>query len=215
MSRYTDHSDDDSPEAVLARGRWEHNYRRALNGRRGQAALALLRESIRALPEPRLIEAALCTVGGVDRAPEEITEEEITEAITRRREAGFDRDPEDVARWMRLDRARERDQIASNIEGQGCGVCAIGALLWHLRVLGGMTEEEAFASLPALISADDCDPLDETAALAAMEADIAHTLAEAIAFRNDEIYAGLTPEARHTAFLAWIDAQIGPAEVVA
>jgi hypothetical protein len=110
---------------------------------------------------------------------------------------------------MREERTRAREEIAQNIIGQGCGVCALGALLWYLRVQAGWNPEEAFASLPTVISADGAyDPLEETAVLVTLEVDIAHTLAEALAFRNDEIYKDLTPEARWATWLEWIDAEL-------
>lgn len=47
---------------------WQANVSRALKGRRGRKALAELREALRALPEKKLIEGALCTVGSEKRA---------------------------------------------------------------------------------------------------------------------------------------------------
>jgi hypothetical protein len=87
MSRYIDHSDDDSPDMVLARGRWQRNARAVLKSRRGRKALAEIREALLALPEKRLIEGALCTVGGPDRVSE-VTEAEIDAHVARLREAG-------------------------------------------------------------------------------------------------------------------------------
>lgn len=49
---------------------WHANVLRALAGRRGQKALAELREALLALPEKRLIMGALCTVGGVEQRAE-------------------------------------------------------------------------------------------------------------------------------------------------
>jgi hypothetical protein len=206
MSRYTE-GDDDYEGAQLDQGRWAHNYRAALNGKRGRAALALLREALLALPEPRLIEAAMCTVGGVDRVPE-ITEEEIAFELARREELGFCHAPDASARLMREERVQAREAIAQNIIGQGCGVCALGALLWHLRVKAGWDPEEAWASLPTLITADGSDPMDETAALVVLEVDVAHTLAYELAFRNDETYAGLTPEVRWATWMEWLDTRL-------
>jgi hypothetical protein len=50
---------------------WHANVRRALAGKRGKKALAEMREALRALPEKRLIEGALCTVGGVEQRARE------------------------------------------------------------------------------------------------------------------------------------------------
>jgi hypothetical protein len=211
MSRYQDEYDGDDDLAVLAQGRWEHNSRTALKGKRGRAALALLREALLALPEPRLIEGALCTVGGPERVPE-VTEAEIDARIAKVKEAGMwrdGRDPEDTARHMRYERDEAREAIADAIRsrGQGCGVCAIGALLWHLLVKDGATPEEAFARLPALAG----EGLDDTAFLAEKDARVTFTLAWEMAYRNDETYSRMTPEERYTAFLAWLDAELGTA----
>jgi hypothetical protein len=68
MSRYSDYDDyEGEPEQVLAAGRWERNARVALKGKRGRKALAELREALMALPERRLIEGAVCTVGAAGR----------------------------------------------------------------------------------------------------------------------------------------------------
>ena len=61
MSRFDDGGYDDEyfpNQAEL----WHANVRRALSGKRGRKALAELRDALRALPEKRLIEGALCTV---------------------------------------------------------------------------------------------------------------------------------------------------------
>ena len=68
MSRYNDYDDyDGEPEQILAQGRWEHNARVALKGKRGRKALTDLREALEALPQKRLIEGAVCTVGAQQR----------------------------------------------------------------------------------------------------------------------------------------------------
>lgn len=210
MSRYTDHSDDGSAEMVLARGRWERNARAALKGKRGRASLALIREALLALPEPRLIEGALCTVGGPERVPD-VTEAEIDAHVAVLKAKGFWSEPystrERTAANMRMIREEEQDAVAAAIEarGQGCGVCAIGALLWHLLVKDGATPDDAFAALPALAG----DGIDDTAYLAEKDARVTFTLAYEVAYRNDETYRRMTPEERYTAFLDWINAELG------
>jgi len=215
MSRYIDHSDDDSVEAVLARGRWERNARAALKSKRGRKALAEIREALLALPEKRLIEGALCTVGGPERV-RELTGAEVDAEFARitagSPEPGrWTRDG--LASWMRRDRGGEREAIAGNAAegGQGYGVCLNGALLWHRLVKGGMTPGDAFAALPSVASGDGSDPLEETARIAEKEAGIAYTLAWELAYRNDETYRRMNPEERYAAFLAWIDAELGDA----
>lgn len=175
MSRYEYDGDTTMPYEL-----WVANLRRALKGKRGQQALRDLREALLALPEPRLIEGALCTVGMEQRAaahPEE---------------------------WY-------RDYMLRELQEHGEGVCAIGAYLWHQKVRAGEDPAGAFGSLPTL-SGDESD-LHDTASLAVRDAGIAYTLAWEIAYRNDEKWGDLSPEERHAAFLAWIDAELAaPAE---
>jgi hypothetical protein len=199
MSRYDDY-DYDGDYAALDAGRWERNSRAALKSKRGRKALAEIREALLALPEKRLIEGAVCTVGGPERVPE-VTEEEIGKYPSLGSRAS----------WLREDRAlREelRRQVAGSVERQGPGVCVNGALLWHRKVKAGMSPGEAFAALPTVIAYDDGDPMNQTARLAEREAGVAFTLAWELAYRNDETYRGKTPEERYAAFLAWIDAEL-------
>jgi hypothetical protein len=213
MSRYVD-GDDDDEFAALNYGRWQRNARAVLKGKRGRKVLAEIREALLALPEKRLIEGALCTVGGPERVPE-VTDAEADARYQRRRERDGDQyDPrwytrEEIAAWMRDEVLEAREAITENTRGQGCGVCVNGALLWHRLVKDGMTPEEAFAALPAVTSADGGDPLEETARIAEKEAGIAYTLAWELAYRNDETYRRMTPEERYGAFLAWINAELG------
>lgn len=60
MSRYEGSDEESYPNQAYL---WAANLRRALKGQRGRKALAHLREALLALPEPRLISRALCTVG--------------------------------------------------------------------------------------------------------------------------------------------------------
>lgn len=120
MSRYHDDGDYDTMPAGL----WDANLERALKGRRGQQVLRDLRDALAALPEPRLIEGALCTVGA-----------------RRRMESG----PSD---WL------DHAALGAKAQEQGEGVCAIGAYLWHRKVKAGMDPDEAFASLPPLLDED-------------------------------------------------------------
>jgi hypothetical protein len=101
---------------------------------------------------------------------------------------------------------RYRD-LSEALDGKGEGVCAIGALLWHRKVKAGMGAAEAFDSLPTLEDANH--GLDDTASQAVSDAGIAYSLAWALACKNDETYGRMTPEERYTAFLAWIDAELG------
>jgi hypothetical protein len=216
VSRFRE-GDDDYEFAVLDQGRWQNNARRALKSPRGRKALAAIRDALLALPGQRLIHGALCTVGGPERVAE-VTDTEI-DAHVAELQAKLGRIPsyytrDRIAELMRRDRDEERAAIEETIGllGQGCGVCALGALLWHLRVKQGLTPDEAFAALPTVAGGEDCDPLSATAELAARDAGIAYTLATELGFRNDETYGRMTPEERYTAFLGWIDAELGDAE---
>lgn len=122
MSRCGDDYDGDSfpNENAL----WQANAERALKGKRGRKALADLREALLALPEPKLIEGALCTVNPA------------------RRSRGLSEDS-----WRRHD-------WAERLEYGGEGVCAVGALLWWRKVRAGMDPAEAFDSLPTLPDSD-------------------------------------------------------------
>lgn len=210
MSRFTE-GDDDYEYADLDRGRWERNARAALKSKRGRKALAEIREALLALPEQRLIEGALCTVGGPGRVPE-VTDSEVGAIVAGRKAKGWDdkyNSPGETADWMRDERGELREAIAENTRGQGCGVCVNGALLWHRLVTQqGLTADEAFAALPTVIASDEGDPMAETARIAEAQAGLAYTLAYELAYRNDETYRAMTPEERYTAFLAWIDAQL-------
>jgi hypothetical protein len=153
---------------------WDNNVRRALKGRRGRKMLAEMRDALMALPEHRLIRGALCTVGASERAA----------ANPRGYLAG---------------------ELAENVGENGCeGVCAIGAWLWHKRVLGGMDPAEAFASLPELVDAT----LSDTATQATY-AGATFTLAWELASLNDESHRGDTPEQRWQRFIDWIDGELG------
>ena len=213
MSRFRDGYDDDyEPEAVLARGRWEHNARRALKSARGRKALAEIRQALLALPDKRLIEGALCTVGGPGRVPG-VTDAEIDARVDKMQETGMwntryhSRDT--IAGSMQSDREKERDAVAGSVRGQGCGVCVNGALLWHQLVKTGLTPDEAFASLPSVTTTGTSDPMEETALIAERDAGIAYTLAWELAYKNDQTFGAMTPEERWQAFMDWISAELG------
>lgn len=216
MSRYRGgHDDDWSPEAILAAGRWAHNARAALKGKRGRQALAELREALVTLPEKRLIWGALCTVADVDEAFPEITDEDIAQDAARhaawRSESAMPPASAEHLAWraehLREEREERREEYAKLVASQGSGVCGIGAWLWYREMLAGKGPDEAFRSLPPILGEDDGDPLDETASLAS-QAGLTYTLAWELAYRNDETYDSKTPEERYTAFLAWIDAEL-------
>lgn len=211
MSRFVDNFDYDDEHAVLDQGRWERNARAALKGKRGRKVLADLREALIALPEHRLIDGALCTVGGADKRAPLMTEQEATEAGASAQKSGLAYVPGyDWVSYLREGRADLHRELASAIEqdrGEGC--CAIAAYIWHQKVKAGMNPQEAFASLPTVFSGDeDCgDPLGETAELG-KQAGLTYTLAWELAYRNDETYQALTPEERWSEFIQWIDEEL-------
>lgn len=212
MSRFSDYDDyEGEPEQILAQGRWERNARATLKSKRGRKALRDLREALMALPEHRLIDSAVCTVGGPSRIPD-LTDAEIAERVDKYRAKGLYEGgattPESTARWMQIDRAERREAVERIVAVQGEGVCAVGAYFWHQKVKGGMDPAEAFASIPTIDSSDDSfDSLRETAHLGE-EAGLAYTLAWELAYRNDETFGKKTPEQRWEAFVAWIDREL-------
>jgi hypothetical protein len=217
MSRYSDYDGYDDDYWALNQGRWEHNMRVALKGKRGRKALAELREALMALPEHRLIEGAVCTVGGLDKRLPPVTDEEVAKAAaetaTRVAESGVDLGPDYPARtaeYARRAREEEREALGTVIDRNGgVGVCAVGALLWHRKVKAGVDPAEAFDSVPLIFDGDldGGDALDETAN-GGKDAGLTYTLGWMLAYRNDEQFRAMTPEERHAAFIAWIDEQL-------
>lgn len=180
MSRFGDDYEYEYPNQDAL---WAANACRALTGKRGRKALAELREALLALPEKRLIEGALCTVGGLDRA-----------------DAPSPPDPN--SQWGSWARAELEQKLAD----EGEGVCAIGAFLWHKKVKAGADPRAAFEELPMLLEAEHDSW--ETAE-AGKRAGLTYTLASTLAYQNDEQYGGMTPEERYAAFMAWLDEQLG------
>jgi hypothetical protein len=194
VSRYIE-GDFDDENWALDMGRWQHNSRAVLKGKRGQKALRELREALMALPEHRLIEGAVCTVGAEQRHAGH-----VAEAVR-----SWERqDPQWRGKGPWMDEVEEFDR---QVQRSGEGVCAVGALLWHRKVKAGADPAEAFATLPDLPD-EGSDGLHETAKLAKQEAGLVYTLAWELAYRNDETFAKKTPEERWEAFVAWIDEQL-------
>jgi hypothetical protein len=124
MSRFDDY-DYDEPEYPNSGELWAANVQRALSGKRGKKALAEMREALRALPEKRLIEGALCTVGGVDAR------------ATSTDPYGY-----------------YRTELEEKIKADGEGVCAIGAYLWYRKVKAGTDPQAAFEALPTYLDTE-------------------------------------------------------------
>jgi len=212
MSRYSDWDDyEGEPEENLAIGRWQHNARAALKGKRGRQALRDLREALIALPEHRLISGALCTVGGVDQRLPLMTATEVDAYRDGLIEAGADEKSAMLcAHALNEERAGERHKLRQSIERQGGeGVCAMGAYTWYRRVKDGMDPGDAFASLPLIFDGDSNggDQLGETAEIGKASG-LVYTLAWELAYRNDETFKEMTPEGRWQHFIAWIDKEL-------
>lgn len=216
MSRFTYSVGWNDEDAAFRAAAWERNSRLALKGKRGRRALAELRDALLALPGKRLIDSALCTIGGVDKRLPAMTDAEMAAKEARVAALGPYRGlgpdwPRRYAEMGRRGREVEREKLAEIVGREGEGVCAIGAYLWHRKVKAGMDPAEAFDALPTVFgSEDEGDPLEETAALG-RDAGLTFTLAWELAYRNDETYRDKTPEERYTAFLAWIEAELAEA----
>lgn len=201
MSRFSDYDDyEGEPEQILAYGRWQHNAQTALKGKRGRRALRELREALMALPEHRLIEGAMCTVGSDQRRAKAIADETA-------RCAAF------TGSYQPVPNLAVAEALARKVELHGEGVCGIGAYLWYQKVKAGADPHEAFASLPTVLDAEDENTLDETAYLG-QDAGLTFTLAWELAYRNDETYRAMTPEERWSAFVAWIDQELAEPQAV-
>lgn len=180
MSRYGDPDyDEDFPNQAAL---WTANAERALKGKRGKKALAELREALLNLPEKKLIERALCTVGADKRRPAPMT---LPDGSVRQS-------------WALGD-------FEEVISEQGEGVCAVGAYLWWKRVKSGEDPQAAFEALPTLLDVDT--DISETAWMG-QKAGLTYPLAWELAYRNDETYEGLTAEERYTKFLEWIEKEL-------
>jgi hypothetical protein len=213
MSRYREYDDfEGQPEEILAMGRWEHNARAALKGKRGRKALAELREALMALPEHRLIEGAVCTVGAPARRAALLAEAQADAERTRQGRIRWAAEhPDWAGAQANAARPAEPDttwveELDDHVKRDGEGVCAVGAFAWYRKVSAGMDPAEAFASLPDLAD-EGSDALTETADLG-RDAGLTYTLAWELAYRNDETFGSCTPEERWEKFAAWIDREL-------
>ena len=212
MSRFNDYDDyEGEPEQILAQGRWQRNAEMVLRSKRGRKALAEIREALMALPEHRLIEGAVCTVGDVDARYPAVTEAELEIERQKARAtewgASHPEHADDCARWLRMEREEAREAYMNLVQNKGAGVCLVGAYAWHKKVRAGADPVEAFAALPVVLDSEAADQLGETADLG-QSVGLAYTLAWELAYRNDETYGSKTAEERWTAFVEWIDKQL-------
>lgn len=214
MSRFTDGDDEEFPGQFDL---YQANLRRALKGKRGQKFLRELREALMALPEPKLIEGAMCTVGAADRRAALVSaaEAEYAESVAYANERRAPGQP--LCYEPRPDLSAVED-FDRHVRRDGEGVCAGGAYIWYQRVKGGTDPGEAFASLPLLLGVVDedgeaCDQ--STADMLAEAGRVAHCVAWEVASANDESFARMDPEGRHEMFLRWIDRQLADEAVTA
>lgn len=212
MSRFNDDYEprDDGKNTA---GLWHANLTRALKSKRGRAALTDLRDALLALPEKRLIEGALCTVGLSDRieampATKVIDIEPLIPGEDGRPQRDAEghvirgpRQPTEVKNWER----ESLLEFVAEHDGEPEGVCAVGAYVWWKKVKAGMDPSEAFVALPVL---PDTDAGEWETADAGTEAGLAGVLAWELAHLNDETWGSLDPEARYTRFITWIDQQL-------
>lgn len=91
------------------------------------------------------------------------------------------------------------------IAEQGVGVCAVGAFVWHRKVENGADPTQAMIDLPLV---PDIDGESYLTPNIGESAGLGRTLSWDLMQRNDSTYSNLSPEARYTAFLDWIDRQL-------
>lgn len=218
MSRF---GDGDDYEPIVGRdgkvksvdGLWRANLERHLRSPRGQALLRDVREALLALPEHRLIEGALCTVGleqrieampaTVIRRIEPVARDADGRPL-RDVEGRIVREPErdaEVPNYLRTTLIEYRDEH----EGDPEGVCFVGAYIWHRKVRGGLDPDQAFAELPVL---PDTDGGAWGTAEAGREAGLTDMLATQLAWLNDNRWEGIEPEQRWQRAVGWIDERL-------
>lgn len=100
-----------------------------------------------------------------------------------------------------------REDLTDKIESEGEGVCAIGAYLWFKKVKAGVDPQAAFDALPTLLDSEGGAGV--ATADAGRAAGLTFTLAWTLASRNDSAFYRLTPEQRYSAFMEWLDEQLG------
>ena len=106
------------------------------------------------------------------------------------------------------------DDLAHNVgHQQGEGVCAIGAYLWFKKVKAGTDPQTAFEELPTYLDTDGDS--DWKTAEAGKAAGLTMTLASTLAYRNDNFFEDMSPEARYEAFMNWLDEQLADSAVTA
>jgi hypothetical protein len=193
VSRYNDEGD--GAEYNNAAALWQNSIKLALRGKRGLKVLREMREALLALPEPKLIDRALCTAAV--EVPEHLPEYS-------RWEPGVD-----FAAHYQNNQIIELAELVGEV---GEGVCAVGAYVWWKRVKAGEDPQAVFESMPVLPDTDS--DMWQTVEVGT-GAGLGVALAWEFAYRNDEVLGGLSPEERYTQYLAWLDEQIATHPLVA
>jgi hypothetical protein len=171
---------------------WEYNVRRALSGRRGQEALAELERALVALPAPRLVRGHLaaqdqvCTVGALlayRRAHD--TGRGIEEVIA------------DLSAEVPCQCGHDRSQHPDDTQ---CGhVTPEGQYDWELKPHPARTCEcEVYEPYE-----DAQEELDTTKGVG-VQLGLTKTMAEHLAYLNDEEFHSCTPEERYDRVLAYV-----------
>lgn len=186
MSRYND--DGGGAEYPNAGALWQQSIKLALQGKRGLQALTDLRDALLALPEKKLIDRALCTVGV--EVPEQ-----LPERIKWSPDVDYDL-------YRKMLESIEKAELVAEV---GRGVCAVGAYVWWKRVRAGEDPQHVFESMPIL--SDEESNLWETVEVG-RDAGLGVALAWEFAYRNDEVYGGLDPEERYEKYLVWVEHKI-------
>lgn len=196
MSRFVEADWGDGP--FLTWEMFEHNLARHLGSLRGQQALAALEEALLALPQRRLVRGhlaaagAVCTVGALVAYRQAQAEQCPVQQI-------IDRMSQGVACT---------DCLHPYGAHPGGGRCTA-----ERRLLGGGTAL-CFCTGYEAAADDEYGGIDETRR-AGVAAGLTRTLAEHLAYLNDEEFAQATPEERYTRALAWARRMQGKPDEVA
>lgn len=188
---------------------WEANARRALGGKRGQAALRDLESALVELPSKRLISGHLAHRGEVCA---------IGALVAHRRAAN----------------GEDRDVVLRELASAAPALCECGhSELEHLGLVGHCTgcdvaskrtremwakadrePDEAWLarwqSCEAFVVTGESDDYGLVTVEAAQTVGVSYVMAWEIAWANDERYQSCTPEERYEKTLAWVRAAIIP-----
>lgn len=168
----------------LAYGRWEHNLKAAVNGKRGQAALRYLEKVLVEMPNKRLIRGWLavpdgdCCAVGAYAAAKSADREGISFA------EGVKRLAESIPAYA----VRNWDQVGRDETGE-----------YRTK------PNPALGGYIGTITSDSMGDGENLTEAAGVNAGLVRTLAWTLGDLNDNEYGhGYTPEQRYVAVLAWV-----------